>query len=200
MRYRFAIVFFVTLMSVATVRAQDVAVDYDRSVDFSRFKTYSWASGVQAKNPLIDRQIRTSTEEQLTAKGLRRVEEGGDLSIIYIAAVDRDLQVSTARWVTTGNWMNQTVSGISVRSQMWDVEVGMLLVCFSDASGKNLLWRGVAKTMLDKRSSKQNVMEAMSEDARKVEKKIRKSLEKMFKQYPQPPVRGNPHETKRNQL
>ena len=80
--------------------------------------------------------------------------------------------------------MNQTVSGISVRSQMWDVEVGRLVVCFFEASGKNLLWRGVAKTMLDKRSSKQNAREAMSEDARKVEKKIRKSLENMFKQYP----------------
>ena len=185
MRYRLAIFFFVTLMSVATVRAQDVAVDFDRSVDFSKFKTYSWASGVPAKNPFIDRQITTGIEEHLTAKGLRRVAEGGDLSIIYIAAVDRDVQVSTAQWVTTGNWMNQTVSGISVGSQMWDVEVGMLLVCLSDTTGKNLLWRGRAKTMLDKRSSKQNVMEAMSADAKKMEKKIRKSLEKMFKQYPQ---------------
>lgn len=185
MRYSLAIFFFVTLMSVATVRAQDVAVDFDRSVDFSKFKTYSWGSGVAAKNPLIDRQIITSTEEQLTAKGLRRVEEGGDLSIIYIAAVDKGVQVATASWVTTGNWMSQTVSGISVSSQMWDVELGRLVVCFFDTTGKNLLWRGAAKTTLDNRSKKRNAMEAMSEDARKVEKKIRKSLAKMFKQYPQ---------------
>ncbi len=116
---------------------------------------------------------------------MRRVEEGGDLSLIYIAAVDKDVRVSTASWVTTGNWMSQTVSGITVSSQMWDVELGRLVVCFFDASGKNLLWRGAAKTTLDKRSSKKNVMEAMSEDARKVEKKVRKSLAKMFKQYPQ---------------
>ena len=184
MRSSLVIFFFVTLMSVATVRAQDVAVDFDRSVDFSRFKTYSWASGVPAKNPLIDRQIRTGIEEHLTAKGLRRVEEGGDLTIIYIAAVDNDIQVSTASWVTTGNWMSQTVSGISVSSQMWDVQVGRLVVCFSETSSKNLLWRGVAKTTLDKRSTKRNVMDAMTEDAKKVEKKVRKSLEKMFKQYP----------------
>ena len=71
-----------------------------------------------------------------------------------------------------------------VRSQMWDVEVGRLVVCFFDTSGKNLLGRGMAKTMLDKRSNK-NILEAMSADARKMEKKIRKSLEKIFKQYPQ---------------
>ena len=184
MRHCLAIFFFVTLMSVVSVSAQDVAVDHNRSVDFSKFHTYSWGSGVPAKNPLIDRQIRTSLEEQLTAKGLRRVEEGGDLSIIHIVAVDTDIKVATAGWVTTGNWMSQNITGISVTSQMWDVQVGRLVVCFFDASGKNLLWRGVAKTTLDKKSNKRNVMDAMSEDAKKVEKKIRKSLEKMFKQYP----------------
>lgn len=184
MRSSLAIFFLITLMSVATVRAQDVAVDFDKSIDFSRFKTYSWTDGVPAKNPLIDQQVKAGIEKHLAARGLRRVEEGGDLSVLYIAAVDRDLQVSTARWVTTGNWMSQTVSGISVRSQMWDVETGTLVVCLSDTSGKNLLWRGRAKTMLEKRSNKPNLMEAMREDARKVEKKVRKSLEKMFKQYP----------------
>ncbi len=184
MRSGVAIFFFIILTSVATVRAQDVAVDFDRSVDFSKFKTYTWASGVPAKNPFVDRQIRTVIEQHLTAKGLRRVEEGGDLSLIYIAAVDRDIQVSTAQWATTGNWMNQTVSGISVSSQMWDVEVGMLLVCLSDTTGKSLLWRGRAKTMLDKRSNNKNAMEAMAEDAKKVEKRVKKSVEKMFKQYP----------------
>ena len=184
MRYSLALFFFVTLMSVAPVRAQDVAVDFDRSVDFSKFKSYSWAAGVPAKNWLIDQQIRTGIEEHLTAKGLRRVEEGGDLSLVYIAAVDTDVKVATAGWVTTGNWMTQTVSGISVSSQMWDVQIGRLVVCFFDTSGKNLLWRGVAKTTLDKRSTKRNVLEAVTEDAKKVEKKVRKSLEKMFKQYP----------------
>ncbi|MGB7924598.1 MAG: DUF4136 domain-containing protein [Pyrinomonadaceae bacterium] len=184
MKFRLALFCFLLLMSVAAVRAQDVAVDFDRSVDFSRFKTYSWVDGVPAKNPLIDRQITASIEEHLAARGLRRVEEGGDLSVLYIAAVEKDLEVSTARWVTTGDWMSQTVSGISVRSQMWDVETGTLVVCLSDSSGKNLLWRGRARTMLEKKSNKPNVMEAMREDARKVEKKVRKSLEKMFKQYP----------------
>jgi hypothetical protein len=184
MKFRLALFCFLLLMSVATVRAQDVAVDFDRSIDFSRFKTYSWTDGFPAKNPLIDRQVKAGIEEHLAIKGLRRVEEGGDLSVLYIAAVGRDLQVSTARWVTTGNWMSQTVSGISVRSQMWDVETGTLVVCLSDTSGKNLLWRGRAKTMLEKKSNKPNVMEAMREDARRVEKKVKKSLEKMFKQYP----------------
>ncbi len=179
-----AMSFFLILMSVPSVRAQDVAVDFDKGTDFSRFKTYSWTSGVPAKNPLIDQQIRTSIGGQLAARGLRHVEKGGDLSALYFVAIDRDLQVSTSNWETTKDWMRQTKSGISVRSQMWDVEVGTLVVCLSDDSTRNLLWRGTAKTMLDKRSSNESAMKALEEDAKKAEKKIRKAVEKMFKQYP----------------
>jgi hypothetical protein len=172
------------LVSVAAVHAQDVAVDFDRSVDFSRFKTYSWANGIPANNPLIDRQIRASIEEQLAAKGLRPVETGGDLNVLYFAAVDSELAVSTGMWETTKDWTRQATSGVRIKSQMWDVEFGTLAVCLSDAANKNLLWRATSKTMLDKKSSKKNVMEAMTEDARRVEKKIKKAVGKMFKQYP----------------
>jgi hypothetical protein len=183
-----AISCFLILLSVAPVCAQDVAVNFDKSIDFSKFKTYSWASGTPAKNPLIDQQIRSSIEGQLAAKGLRPVEKGGDVSVLYFVAVDRDLQVSTASWDTTKDWMRQTATGISVRNQMWDVEVGTLMVCLSDPSTSNPLWRGTAKATLDKRSSNESAMKAIAEDAKKADKKIKKAVEKMFKQYP--PVRS----------
>jgi hypothetical protein len=184
MKFGLAIFFFITLMTATTVRAQDVAVDFDKGTDFSRFKTYSWTSGVPAKNPLIDQKIKATIEEHLAMRGLRRVEQGGDVGVLYIAAVDKDVQVSTSRWDETGDWMRQAQYGINVSGQMWDVEIGVLAVCFSDASGKKLLWRGTSRTMLDKRSKNKRAMEAMEEDARKVEKRIKKAVEKMFKQYP----------------
>ena len=184
MKLRLIFLFFLLLNGVA-VHAQDVSVDFDKSADFSKFKTYSWESGIPAKNYLIDRQIRANIEEHLAAKGLRRVEPGdGDLSVLYIAAVETDVQVSTSSWVSTGNWMTPITSGISIKSQMWNVEMGTLLVCLSGASGKNLLWRGTARTRLDERSKKRSPVEAIAEDARKTEKKVRRAVEKMFKQYP----------------
>ena len=184
MKFRPALLCFL-LLAGAAVRAQDVSVDFDRGRDFSKFKTYSWADGVPAKNPLIDEQVRSNIEGQLAARGLRRVEEGSDLRILYMVAVDMDIEVAKSRWSTTGDWAGQMRSGISVRSQTWDVEVGTLVVFLTDASDKQLLWRGTASTMLDKRSkNRSSIMDAMSEDARKAEKRVRKSVEKMFKQYP----------------
>ena len=184
MKFRPTLFCFLLLFCVASARAQDVSVDFDQGSDFSKFKTYSWAEGIPAKNPLIDQQIKSNIEGQLAAKGLRRVEEGGDVRVLYFVAVDRDLEVATARWADTGNWSSQMRSGISVKSQSWDVEVGTLVVCLSDASDKKLLWRGTASTTLDKRSQNRNIMEAMSEDARKMEKRVRKAVTKMFKKYP----------------
>jgi hypothetical protein len=188
MKYASALFCFLLLACASAARAQHVSVDFDRAGDFSRLKTYSWVEGVSAKNPIIDHKLRESIDENLAAKGLRRVEEGGDMSVMYLAAVDRDLHVAAADWKTTGNWLSQTESGISVRSQTWDVETGTLVVCLSDASSKNLLWRGTTRISLDKkrRSSTDapNIVEAVAEDARKVEKKVSKSVGKMFKQYP----------------
>jgi hypothetical protein len=184
MRYSLTILCLLLMASAATVRAQDVAVDFDKSVNFSKFKTYSWAGGVPAQNPLIHQQIKTHIEQHLAAKGLHRVEEKGDLTVIYLAAVGRDLEVAIGAGEYTKDWMRQTISGINIKSQMWEVEVGTLVVCLSDSVEKNLLWRATAKTTLDKRSSKKNALEAMADDARKVEKRIRRAVEKMFKQYP----------------
>jgi hypothetical protein len=188
MKYVPALFFFLLLACASTARAQHVSVDFDRGGDFSRFKTYSWVEGVSAKNPIIDHKVRESIDENLAAKGLRRVEEGGDMSVMYLAAVDMDLHFAAANWHTTGNWLSQTESGISLRSQTWDVQEGTLVVCLSDASSKDLMWRGTTRIPLDKkrRSSTDapNIIEAVAEDARKVEKKVSKSLGKMFKQYP----------------
>ena len=188
MKYVPALFLFLLLACASSARAQSVSVAFDRAGDFSRFKTYSWVEGVSAKNPIIDHQVRASVDENLAAKGLRRVEEGGDLSVMYLAAVDMDLHFAAANWHTTGNWLGQTESGISVRSQTWDVQEGTLVVCLSDASSKDLLWRGTTRIALDKkrRSSTDapNIIEAVAEDSRKVERKVGKSLGKMFKQYP----------------
>ena len=185
MKFRPALLCLLFLAGAAAGRAQDVSVDFDRSSDFSKFKTYSWADGVPAKNPLIDQQIRSDIEGQLAARGLRRVEGESDLRLLYMVAIDRDIEVANSRWSTTGDWAGQMRSGVSVRSQTWDVEVGTLVVFLSDASDKQLLWRGTASTMLDKRSNNnKSIMDAMAEDARKAEKRVRKSVEKMFRQYP----------------
>jgi Domain of unknown function (DUF4136) len=44
--------------------AADVKVDYDKGVDFSRFKTWSWRQGTAAPNPVSDKRLREAIEKR----------------------------------------------------------------------------------------------------------------------------------------
>src|SRR5712691_6611066 len=63
--------------------AQQVKTDYDRSTDFSRYKTYSWEK-VQTQDPLWVNRIKEAVNMALTAKGWTPVASGGDVSIVAI--------------------------------------------------------------------------------------------------------------------
>src|SRR5712691_5197257 len=63
--------------------AQQVKTDYDRSTDFSRYKTYSWEK-VQTQDPLWVDRIKEAVNAALAAKGLTPVESGGDVAIVAL--------------------------------------------------------------------------------------------------------------------
>src|SRR5262245_19004770 len=75
------------LLCAVSANAQKVAVGFDRAADFSKFKTYSWTTGVPAKSPQIHQMIVTAIEQKLNANGWTRVNDGGDVLVSYHAAV-----------------------------------------------------------------------------------------------------------------
>lgn len=71
------------LMLGVAAWAQDVHFDYDRSANFSTYKTYQWVDyrSVDVSDELLDRDIKRAVDQQLAGKGLRRVDSGGDLLV-----------------------------------------------------------------------------------------------------------------------
>ena len=74
--------------------AQDVQFDYDRSANFNAYKTYQWVDykAVQVRDQLLDQDIKRAVDAQLAGKGLRRVENGGNLLVGYQAAISQEKQ------------------------------------------------------------------------------------------------------------
>jgi len=69
--------------------AQKVIVRYDKTTDFSKFHTYSWATSQSpATRPLLHHYVASIIEGQLYAKGLKKVEHDGDLLLISVAGLD----------------------------------------------------------------------------------------------------------------
>jgi hypothetical protein len=173
---------FIVLLVLAgavSVNAQKVKVGADPAVDVSKYKTYAWSKPMPPGNPFVQEKIVQSIEQALAAKGLTKVEENPDITVAYYAAVNANLQIGYPSW---SNAMGSALStGIGVDSQTWVVPKGMLVVDIADAGTKSTVWRGSATQALE-HGPTGNPMK----DAKSVDKPIRKSVEKMFKQYPRP--------------
>ena len=165
------------LMLPTAAMGQKVSVNFDKAIDFSKFKTYTWRDGMPAQNPMINQMISEAIDRELTSRGLTKKESAGELQVLFFAAADFDLQVPS------GNYGNVAVSsvqtGIATRGQAYDVRKGTLLVNLIEASTNNILWGGSASETLTQRPTG-NVFE----DAQKVEKLVNRAVQKLFRKYP----------------
>jgi len=169
------IVLALLLLGALTVNAQKVKVASDPACDFSKFKTYMWDNGTLA-NPLIKQYIIAAVDKEMTAKGLRKVENDADLMLTTLTATASDLTMTNPSWAPS---LNSIATGIPSSSQAWAVTKGTLVIDMSDAKTKNGVWRGVASHTLEDGPSGNAVR-----DAKTVEKPINKAVQKMFKKFP----------------
>ena len=152
--------------------AQDVQFDYDRSANFSAYKTYHWVDykEVQPGDQLLDRDIKRAVNEQLAGKGLRRVESGGDLIVGYQAGISHEKEFDSSGaggfgWGPLG-WGNTRVTTATI-------DVGKLIIGLFDPAAKQLIWRGSASKTLN-----------ISADPDKNYRSLEKAMTKLFKKYP----------------
>jgi len=157
------------MLLLATASIADVKTDYDRGVDFNQYKTYSWEK-VQTADPLWVDRIKEAVDSQLAAKGWRRVESGGQASLIGIEMTRNQQSVNTfydgfgggRRW--GGGFGNAT-------STVDTYQVGTLVLDIFDTNSHKLIWRGSSSdTMSDK--SENNI------------KNLDKGAQKMFEHFP----------------
>src|SRR5262245_20283422 len=73
-------------MCAGLAAAATVKVDFDSHADFTKYKTWSFRTGTAAPNPVAEKKLREAIEARLAARGLKRVESGGDLALVYHAA------------------------------------------------------------------------------------------------------------------
>jgi len=178
---KYIIVTAVVCLGVAAF-AQQVQFDYDRSANFSAFKTYQWVDykPVPVGDQLLDRDIKHAVDEQLAAKGLQRVDSGADLLVGYQAGISEEKQFDAfgsgfgggGPWgwggPGWGNWGN-----VDIRGTTSTVEVGKLVIGLFDPAAKQLVWRGSASKTLD-----------LKKDPDKNYHTLEKAMSKLFQNYP----------------
>ncbi len=81
----------------ASAQAQKIKVEYNKDLDFSKFKTFAWGHHDAVSRPTLALAIAGAIEEELTKRGLHKVDSNPDLFIQMYGAVDSDMNVSLQR-------------------------------------------------------------------------------------------------------
>lgn len=168
-----------------------VSTDFDKSVDFSQYKTYAWSTpDIQVgnnpvyKSGLITKNIETSLTEELNRRGLTMNVQDPDLLVGFHTYTEKKVDSYPtygpspmyypfgfrAGWryypYGFGNWpyaWNNNLRTVQYTE-------GTLLVDVADAHTKQLIWRGA--------------VEGNVSDPARLEKEVAKGIHKMMKEYP----------------
>lgn len=167
-RTMFAWMAFLFFLPLAA-HSQKVTVDWDHSLQsFTTFKTYAWVKPLRpTSSPLMDQRIVAAIDDQLSAKGLQKVEGTADILVTYNAGLRQERSASAmgmGRFRMGGGMatINQNIANI-----------GTLVVDISGGRTRALIWRGTAEDTLSGQPDKNS-------------KKINTAVAKMFKKYPPP--------------
>lgn len=156
------------LLALATnAFPREVSVDYDHHLDFSQYKTYSWAK-VETPNSLWDDRVKEAIDKELENKGLRQVPSGGDVSVVA-AAITREKPTLRTIYDGFDGWIWGGFADATTTVE--DYKVGTLVVDMFDSNTKKLIWRASASDVLSDKPDK-NI------------KELEKSVHKMFEGFP----------------
>ena len=78
-------------LACATAQAQKIKVQYDKSLDFSKFKTYSIDPVDPGSKPMLRLAIQAAVEHDLNRVGLTKVAGNPDLYVQMYGAMDNDM-------------------------------------------------------------------------------------------------------------
>ncbi len=156
------------LLAAQGARAQKITMEFDQTIDFSKYKTFAirdgqLSSGNPALNsPLVKKQIEADIQNDLTAKGLTLVTSGpSDLNVRYTfgAARKTEIEAYPAGWY-----------GLGTRYVRVPYAEGTLVIDLRDPTTRSLVWRAIAA---EEKS-----------DATKIQGKLDDMVKKSIDKYP----------------
>ena len=168
------------LFGATVALAQDVRYNFDKSTDFTKYKTYKLVpiKGATEVNELVDKQIKAGIEAQLSQKGLTKADgDDADLLIGYQTAIGQEKEFTSYNtgWGYGPGWGRGWYGGGNgmTTGQTSTIYTGQLVVDMYDSAKKDLVWRGVVSKTIDPNAKPD-----------KQEKNLTKALTKLFKKYP----------------
>jgi len=187
-------VFILALMILGSCSSLTITSDYDKSVDFKQFKTYSYYGWAKESNkiltPFDEQRIEKAFADEFAKRGLTYVKEGGDLTVaLYIQTQKKQETSATTTGMHGGyggyygygpgwGWGPGWGGGMGMSTttyHTYDYTVGTLIVDVFDTKKKILIWESAGQGTINENPANRD-------------KTIPKTVMQIMAQYPVPPV------------
>jgi hypothetical protein len=173
----FAITAALSLLGAAAF-AQDVKVDFDKSADFGKIKTFAVKIGTGWNNQISEKRVVDEIEQTLTEKGWTKTEaDKADALVVLHGATEKQRTLNTFYsgmggygGYRYGGWGGGMGTGSATTTES-EFLVGTLVVDIFEVKTKGLMFRGTAS-------------DEISDKPEKNIKKVAKASDKMFKDFP----------------
>lgn len=192
-----AIKFTAFIMMTLLIGSQSFAQassDYDRSIDFTKYKSYSYGGWQKDSGELLNdlekERLHKAFTNEFSSRGMTYAEDAGDLVLTLYLVIDKKTSATAYTNYNGGMGYGGYGAGVGYRGAGWgwgagsstttyqenDYEVGTLVVDAYDASSKKLIWQGTLVKTLKSNNSKS-------------EKTIPKNVAKLMSKYPIKPIK-----------
>lgn len=167
------------LLFAGNLQAQ-VTADFDKSVDFSTYKTYSFLGWQKDCDTLLNdfdkKRLQDAFKAEFDARNLKVVESGGDMSVSLFLFVDEKTDLTAYTNYSGGMGYGRASWGYGGTSSTTnisenDYRVGTLIMDCYDAKESKLIFQGKNIKTIQEKPSKR-------------EKTIPKAVAKLMNKFP----------------
>ena len=140
--------------AVSACSSISVATDHDESADFTKFRTYAWMPAAPdqpppfAGNTMVEKRVTAAIERELGVRGIQR-DDASPSFLIAMHTLSRDV-LNITTWPSWGyGWHDHHAGGWDDHVEVNQYTEGTLVLDFVRPGGDGLLWRGIARTVVD---------------------------------------------------
>jgi len=185
------ILFSAIILVFSSCETMKVVSDYDKNVNFSKYKTYNvlqWDKEESARiNEFDQKRIINALHEQMQARGYKRADSGSDLSVNPFLILDAKEQTTAyTNHYNMGGYGYYGGFGYygfgpgynmgTTTFQTEQYTVGTLIIDVLDNKTKRLIWQGIGKGTI-------------KENRQDRDKNIPKAIAKIMEPYPIEPIK-----------
>jgi hypothetical protein len=148
--------YFTVSLIISSCSSIHVAADYDRSVNFSSYKSFSFFQEGIKKVKISDldkRRILNAIENELISKGLKK-SDNPDLLVNIITKERKEVNIYNQNFGLWG-WGWGPTFGLN-QTNISDSTNGTLFIDLIDNNKKELVWQGIGDGYLSTRMDRKN--------------------------------------------